>query len=425
MFLLIFIFGGTMRHRVVITGMGCISPLGNSVKETWGNLIAGKSGACHITKFDTSTFPTKVAAEVKNFNPEEYIEPKDVKKYDMFCFYALAAAKEAMDQSGLSNGEFDHDRAGCCIGAGIGGFKVIEETQSAFLNGGIKKVSPFFIPGVIINIANGLVSIKYQLKGPNISIVTACATGTHSVGDAARIIERGDADVMVAGGVEAAITPLAVSGFTNMRALTRKYNDTPEKASRPFDKGRDGFLIGEGGGILVLESYEHAKKRGAKILGEITGYGMSSDAFHVTLPANDGSGARRCMNAAITDAGITPDKIGYINTHGTSTPAGDILETKAIKDVFGENAYKVKISSTKSMTGHLLGAAGAVESIITMMSINEGIIPPTINLEDQDEQCDLDYTANKACKHEMEYGLSNSFGFGGTNASLVFKKYAE
>lgn len=413
-----------MKHRVVITGMGCISPLGNSVKETWENLVAGKSGAGIITKFDASTFPTKVAAEVKNFNPEEYVDKKDVKKYDMFCFYALAAAKEAMEQAGLTNGEFEHERAGCCIGAGIGGFKVIEDTQEAYLNGGYKKVSPFFIPGVIINIANGLVSIKYGLKGPNVSMVTACATGTHSIGDAARIIERGDADMMVAGGVEAAITPLAVSGFTNMRALTRR-NDEPEKASRPFDKDRDGFLIGEGGGILVLESLEHAKARGAKILGEIVGYGMSSDAYHVTLPAGDGSGARRCMEAAIKDAGITPDKIGYINTHGTSTPAGDVLETKAIKDVFGDSAKSVKVSSTKSMTGHLLGAAGAVEGIFTMMAINEGIVPPTINIENQDEQCYLDYTPNKAVKHEMEYGLSNSFGFGGTNASLVFKKYAE
>ncbi len=413
-----------MKHRVVITGMGCVSPLGNSVKETWDNLILGKSGAGPITKFDVSTFPTRIAAEVKNFHPEEYVEPKDVKKYDSFCFYALAAAKEAMQQAGLDNMEFNHDRAGCCIGAGIGGFKVIEDTQTAYLSGGYRKVSPFFIPGAIINIANGLVSIKYELKGPNVSIVTACATGTHSIGDAARIIQHGDADIMVAGGAEAAITPLAVSGFANMRALTRR-NDEPEKASRPFDKGRDGFLIGEGGGILILESYEHATKRGAKILGEIVGYGMSSDAYHVTLPASDGNGAARCMAAAINDASITPDKIGYINTHGTSTPAGDVLETKAIKDVFGEAAKTVKISSTKSMTGHLLGAAGAVEGIITMLAINEGIIPPTINLDDQDEQCDLDYTPNKAVKHTMEYGLSNSFGFGGTNASLVFKKYAE
>ena len=413
-----------MKHRVVITGMGCVTPLGNSVKETWENLIAGKSGAGYITKFDASTFPVRIAAEVKNFNPENYVDKKDVKKYDYFCFYALAAAEEAIKQAGLDTFQFDHDRAGCCIGAGIGGFKVIEDTQEAYLAGGYKKVSPFFIPGAIINIANGLVSIKYSLKGPNISIVTACATGTHSIGDAARIIERGDADIMVSGGSEAAITPLAVAGFANMRALSRR-NDEPEKASRPFDKDRDGFLIGEGGGVLVLESLEHAKARGAKILGEVVGYGMSSDAYHITLPAGDGNGARRCMAAAIKDAGITPDKIGYINTHGTSTPAGDVLESMAIKDVFGEAAKIVKISSTKSMTGHLLGAAGAVESIITMMAVNEGIVPPTINLENQDEKCDLDYTPNKAVKHEMEYGLSNSFGFGGTNASLVLKKYVE
>ena len=301
---------------------------------------------------------------------------------------------------------------------------MIEDTHEADLAGGYKKVSPFFIPGAIINIANGLVSIKYSLKGPNISIVTACATGTHSIGDAARIIERGDADIMVSGGSEAAITPLAVAGFANMRALSRR-NDEPEKASRPFDKDRDGFLIGEGGGMLVLESLEHAKARGAKILGEVVGYGMSSDAYHITLPASDGSGARRCMAAAVKDAGITPDKVGYINTHGTSTPAGDVLESMAIKDVFGEYAKTVKISSTKSMTGHLLGAAGAVEGIITMMAVNEGIVPPTINIDNQDEKCDLDYTPNKAVKCEMEYGLSNSFGFGGTNASLVFKKYVE
>ena len=413
-----------MKHRVVITGMGCISPLGNSVADTWSGLIAGKSGVGPLTKFDCSSFPVRFAAEVKGFNAENYIEKKDVKKYDYFCFFALAAAEEAVKQSGLDKYEYDHDRAGCCVGAGIGGFKIIEDCQEAYLSGGFKKVSPFFIPGAIINMANGLVSIKYGLKGPNISIVTACATGVHSIGDAARIIERGDADIMFAGGAEAAITPLAVAGFANMRALSRR-NDEPEKASRPFDKDRDGFVIGEGGGILILESLEHAKKRGANILGEIAGYGMTSDAFHITLPAPDGNGAYRCMAAAIKDAGISPDKIDYINTHGTSTPAGDILESKAIKGVFGEYASKVKISSTKSMTGHLLGAAGSVESIITMTAINEGVIPPTINLENQDPECDLDYTANTAVRHECEYGLSNSFGFGGTNASLVFKKYAE
>lgn len=413
-----------MKHRVVITGMGCVTPLGNTLEETWSNMVNGKSGVGYISRFDAETFPTKIAAEVKDFDPEKYIDKKDIKKFDRFCFFALAAAEEAVKQAGLDKYEYNQDRAGCCIGAGIGGFKVIEDTQEAYLAGGFKKVSPFFIPGAIINIANGLVSIKYNLKGPNISIVTACATGTHSIGDAARIIERGDADIMVAGGSEAAITPLAVAGFGNMRALSRR-NDEPERASRPFDKDRDGFVIGEGSGVVVLESLEHAKARGAKIYGEVVGYGMSSDAYHITLPASDGNGARRCMESAIKDAGITPDKIGYVNTHGTSTPQGDILESKAIKSVFGESAYKVKISSTKSMTGHLLGAAGAVEGIITMMSINDGIIPPTINIDNQDPECDLDYTPNKAVKHEYEYGLSNSFGFGGTNASLVFKKYAE
>lgn len=413
-----------MKHRVVITGMGCVTPLGNNVVDTWNNIKAGKSGVGMITKIDVTNLPVKFGAEVKGLNPEDYMDKKDVKKFDQFVYFALASAEEAIKQAGLDTYQYNQDRAGCCIGAGIGGFKIIEDTQEAYLQGGFKKVSPFFIPGAIINMANGLVSIRYSLKGPNVSIVTACATGTHSIGDAARIIERGDADIMVAGGSEAAITPLAVAGFANMRALSRR-NDEPERASRPFDKDRDGFVMGEGGGVLVLESLEHAKARGAKILGEIVGYGMSSDAYHITLPASDGNGAARCMDSAIKDAGITPSQIGYINTHGTSTPAGDILESKAIKQVFKESAHSVKISSTKSMIGHLLGAAGAVESIITMMSINDGIIPPTINIENQDPECDLNYTPNEAVKHEYEYGLSNSFGFGGTNASLVFRKFID
>lgn len=413
-----------MKHRVVITGMGCVTPLGNNVVDTWNNIKAGKSGVGMITKIDVTDLPVKFGAEVKGLNPEDYMDKKDVKKFDQFVYFALASAEEAIKQAGLDTYQYNQDRAGCCIGAGIGGFKIIEDTQEAYLQGGFKKVSPFFIPGAIINMANGLVSIRYSLKGPNVSIVTACATGTHSIGDAARIIERGDADIMVAGGSEAAITPLAVAGFANMRALSRR-NDEPERASRPFDKDRDGFVMGEGGGVLVLESLEHAKARGAKILGEIVGYGMSSDAYHITLPASDGNGAARCMDSAIKDAGITPSQIGYINTHGTSTPAGDILESKAIKQVFKESAHSVKISSTKSMIGHLLGAAGAVESIITMMSINDGIIPPTINIENQDPECDLNYTPNEAVKHEYEYGLSNSFGFGGTNASLVFRKFID
>lgn len=413
-----------MKHRVAVTGMGAVSPIGNSLKENWASLMAGKSGAGLLTKFDASTFPVKISAQVKNFNPEDIIDKKDVKKFDGFTFFALAAAEEAMKQSGLVDYHFDKDRAGCCIGAGIGGFKTIEDAQEAYLAGGFRKVSPFFIPSAIINMSAGLVSIRYGLKGPNVSMVTACSTGTHSIGDAARMIERGDADIMVAGGSEAAITPLAVAGFANMRALSRR-NDEPHRASRPFDKDRDGFLIGEGGGILVLENLEHALNRGAKIYAEIVGYGMSSDAFHITMPSEDGDGAKRCMAMAIKDAGITPDKIDYINAHGTSTPPNDRIETNAIKNLFGEAARKVKISSTKSMTGHMLGAAGALESIYTIMAINEGIIPPTINLENPDPDCDLDYTPLKAVKHNIEYGLSNSFGFGGTNASIVFKKYAK
>ena len=327
-----------------------------------------------------------------------------------------------MEHAGLDSSKYDNNRAGCIIGAGIGGFKSIEDTQEAYLGGGYKKVSPFFIPSAIINMASGVISIRYSLKGPNMSIVTACATGSHSIGDAARIIERGDADVMVAGGAEAAITPLAVGGFANMRALSRR-NDNPTAASRPFDKDRDGFLIGEGGGVMVLESLDHALKRGAKIYAELVGYGMSSDAYHITMPSADGDGAKRCMAMAIKDAGITPDKVDYINAHGTSTPPNDVIETRAIKELFGSHAAKLKISSTKSMTGHLLGAAGAVEGIYTVMAINEGVIPPTINLTNPDPECDLDYVPNKPVKHNVVYGLSNSFGFGGTNASLLFKKY--
>ncbi len=411
-----------MRNRVVVTGMGVVSPLGNTLKDNWANLLAGKSGAGYITKFDASAFPVRIDAEVKNFDPADYVDKKEVKKFDNFVFLAVAAASEAMEQAGLDSSKYDHSRAGCIIGAGIGGFKTIEDTQEAYLKGGYKKVSPFFIPSAIINMASGVISIRYSLKGPNVSIVTACATGTHSIGDAARMIERGDADVMVAGGAESAITPLAVGGFANMRALSRR-NDDPAAASRPFDKDRDGFLIGEGGGVMVLESLDHALKRGAKIYAELAGYGMSSDAYHITMPSADGDGAKRCMAMAVRDAGITPDKVDYINAHGTSTPPNDVIETRAIKELFGDHAGKLKISSTKSMTGHLLGAAGAVEGIYTVMAINEGIIPPTINLANPDPECDLDYVPNKPVKHDVVYGLSNSFGFGGTNASLLFKKY--
>lgn len=411
-----------MKRRVVITGMGCVSPLGNNVADTWNALVAGKSGIGPLTVFDASEFPVRFAGEVRGLNFEDYMDKKEIKKFDKFSLFGVAATREAMLSAGLT--DFDHERAGCAIGAGIGGFKSIEDMQEIYLKGGHRRVSPFFIPSAIINMASGIISIEYGLKGPNLSFVTACATGTHSLGMAFRTIAYGDADVMVAGGCEAAITPLAVAGFANMKALSRR-NDEPERASRPFDMERDGFVMGEGGAVLVLESLDHAKARGAKILGEVVGFGMSGDAYHITLPANDGNGARRCMQAAINDAGINASDIGYINAHGTSTPAGDKLESRAIREVFGEHAKSVKVSSTKSMMGHLLGAAGAIEAMITMLSINASIIPPTINIDNQDPDCDLDYTPNKAANLEYTYGLSNSFGFGGTNASIILKKYTE
>ncbi len=410
------------KRRIVITGLGMVTPIGNSVKENWESILLGKSGAGDITRFDVSDFAVKIAAEVKGFDPENYVDKKDVKKFDLFIFYALAAAKEAFEHSGLAESGFNPERVGVAIGSGIGGFYTIEQSHETIRTAGARRVSPFFIPAAIINMANGLVSIKFQLKGPNISIVTACASGTHSIGDAARIIERGDADVMVAGGAEATVTPLCVAGFSNMRALSRR-NDEPQKASRPFDKNREGFLVGEGSGVLILESLEHATARGAKIYGEVVGYGMTGDAYHITMPDETGSGASRCMNLALKDANISPEDIGYINAHGTSTPFNDMIETRAIKKVFGDYAYKVKISSTKSMTGHLLGAAGAIEGIYSLLALNNSIVPATINLDTPDPECDLDYTPNKCAALDAEYALSNSFGFGGTNATLVFKKY--
>ncbi len=410
------------RKRIVITGLGMVTPIGNSVEENWKSILDGKSGANNITRFDVSDFPVKIAAEVKNFDPENYVDKKDVKKFDLFIFYALAAATEAFNSSGLAESGFDPYRVGVAIGSGIGGFYTIEQSHETIMTAGTRRVSPFFIPSAIINMANGLVSIKFQLKGPNISIVTACATGTHSIGDAARIIERGDADVMLAGGTEAAVTPLSVAGFSNMRALSRR-NDEPQKASRPFDKNRDGFLVGEGAGVVVLESLEHATARGAKIYGEVVGYGMTGDAYHITMPDETGDGASRCMTLALNDANISVEDIGYINAHGTSTPFNDVIETRAMKKVFGDHAYKVKISSTKSMTGHLLGAAGAVEGIYSLLALNNSLVPATLNLDTPDEECDLDYTPKVNGKLDAEYALSNSFGFGGTNATLVFKKY--
>jgi 3-oxoacyl-[acyl-carrier-protein] synthase II len=411
-----------VNRRVVITGIGLVTPVGVGNEENWANLTAGKSGIGRITKFDTADFPAKIAGEVKNFNPEDFVDKKDIKRYDEFIVFALAASEIAMRDSVLDLEKVDRERFGVIIGSGIGGFKSTEDTKEAYLKGGIKKISPFFIPASIINMGSGAVSIRYGLKGPNISIVTACSTGTHAIGDAFKIIARGDADIMVAGGAEASITELAVGGFCNMKALSRR-NDEPERASRPFDKDRDGFVMGEGSGILIVEELEHAKARGAKIYAEVVGYGLTADAYHMTAPDETGDGAMRAMKMAIKDAGITPDQVDYINAHGTSTPYNDSIETRAIKGVFGEHAYKLKVSSTKSMTGHLLGAAGSVEGAILAMAIKTGIVPPTINLENPDEECDLDYVPNKSRQLSITYGLSNSFGFGGTNATIMLRKY--
>lgn len=411
-----------MKRRVVITGLGLVTPVGVGNDENWNNLINGKSGIGLLTKFDTSEFPVKIAGEVKNFNPEEFVDKKDIKRYDEFIIFALAAAEIAFKDSGMDLEKIDKERFGVIIGSGIGGFKSTEDTKAAYIAGGLKKISPFFIPASIINMGSGAVSIRYGLKGPNLSIVTACATGTHAIGDAFKIIARGDADLMVAGGAEASITELAIGGFANMKALSRR-NDEPEKASRPFEKDRSGFVSGEGSGILIVEELEHALARGAKIYAEVVGYGLTGDAYHMTAPDESGDGAMRTMRMAIKDAGIQPEDIDYINAHGTSTPYNDVIETRAIKGVFGDHAYKLKISSTKSMTGHLLGAAGSVEAAYLALSIKNGEVPPTINLDTPDPECDLDYVPNKAQKLDIKYGLSNSFGFGGTNATILLKKY--
>jgi 3-oxoacyl-[acyl-carrier-protein] synthase II len=411
-----------VKRRVVITGLGLVTPVGVGNDENWNNLINGKSGIGLLTKFDTSEFPVKIAGEVKNFNPEEFVDKKDIKRYDEFIIFALAAAEIAFKDSGMDLEKIDKERFGVIIGSGIGGFKSTEDTKAAYIAGGLKKISPFFIPASIINMGSGAVSIRYGLKGPNLSIVTACATGTHAIGDAFKIIARGDADLMVAGGAEASITELAIGGFANMKALSRR-NDEPEKASRPFEKDRSGFVSGEGSGILIVEELEHALARGAKIYAEVVGYGLTGDAYHMTAPDESGDGAMRTMRMAIKDAGIQPEDVDYINAHGTSTPYNDVIETRAIKGVFGDHAYKLKISSTKSMTGHLLGAAGSVEAAYLALSIKNGEVPPTINLDTPDPECDLDYVPNKAQKLDIKYGLSNSFGFGGTNATILLKKY--
>jgi 3-oxoacyl-[acyl-carrier-protein] synthase II len=413
-----------VNRRVVITGIGLVSSLGIGTEASWAGLIAGRSGVTRITRFDVSAYAAQIAAEVKGFDPLAFIEKKDVKKMDVFIQYAIAAAQFAMDDSRLEITAANAPEIGVCIGSGIGGFITIEREHKALLEGGPRKVSPFFIPSAIINLAAGQVSIRFGAKGPNLATCTACSASAHSVGDSYEIVKRGDADAMIAGGSEAAITPMSVGGFGQLRALSTR-NDEPEKASRPFDKDRDGFIIGEGAGVLILEELEHARRRGATIYAEVVGYGMSGDAYHMTAPSEDADGARRVMAMAIRKAGITPDQVDYINAHGTSTPYNDKLETLAIKNCFGEHARKLVISSTKSMTGHLLGGAGGLEAGISALSVYHQIVPPTINLDDPDPECDLDYVPHTSRKLAIRYALSNSFGFGGTNAALLFKKYEE
>lgn len=400
-----------------------ITPVGVSTDESWDGLIAGRPGIKKITRFDASAFPTQIAGEVVGFNPEDYIELKEIKKMDRFIHFALAAATMAMKDSDLKITAENADRTGVIVGSGMGGLHAIEHYHSVYLEKGPRRISPFFIPMLIVNLASGQISIRFGAKGPNSAPATACATGSHSIGDAFKIIQRGDADAMIAGGTEAVITPLGIGGFNAMKALSTR-NHEPERASRPFDIDRDGFIMGEGAGILVLESLETAAERGARIYAEVVGYGMTADAYHITSPSPGGEGAARCMELALKDAGIHPSDINYINAHGTSTRYGDELETYAIKTVFGEYAYKLCISSTKSMTGHLLGAAGGVEAVITILCMHHGTVPPTINLDNPDPECDLDYVAHKARKMSVNYALTNSFGFGGTNACLVFKKYS-
>lgn len=414
----------TEKRRVVVTGLGLITPVGIGIRASWDALIQGRSGICSITTFDASELPVRIAGEVKGFDPSLYVEQKEIKKMDKFIHYAMAAATMAMEDSGFKITDENCGRAGVIIGSGMGGLPAIEHYHKIYLEKGFRRITPFFIPMLIINLAAGNVSIKFGAKGPNSAVATACATGSHSIGDAFKTIQRGDADMMIAGGTESVITPMAVGGFAVMKALSTR-NDDPERASRPFDRDRDGFVIGEGAGIMILESLESAKKRDAGIYAEITGYGMSSDAFHITSPAPGGEGAAQCMTMALKDAGIGREDVDYINAHGTSTKYGDELETAAIKKVFREHAYNLCVSSTKSMTGHLLGAAGGVEAVITVLSVANNLVPPTINLENPDDDCDLDYVPNKSRAVEVNNAISNSFGFGGTNACLLFKKYRD
>lgn len=408
------------KRRIVVTGLGMLTPVGNTVEESWKNIVAGKSGISTITTFDTSNFPVSISGSVKDFDATLYIPAKDLKKMDPFIHYGIAAGIQALEDSGLEVTEENAERIGVAIGSGIGGLPGIERNRDQFVAGGARKISPFFVPSSIINMVSGNLSIMKGLKGPNISIVSACTTGAHNIGDAARMIAYGDADVMIAGGAEMATSPLGVGGFAAARALSTR-NDDPEAASRPWDRDRDGFVLGDGAGVVVVEEYEHARKRGARIYCELAGYGMSGDAHHMTQPSPSGEGPARCMNNALKDAGLNKEDVDYINAHGTSTPAGDLAETMAVKLAMGDHSRKVIVSSTKSMTGHLLGAAGGIEAIFSILALRDQVIPPTINLDNQDPECDLDYCANTARDSKLNVTLSNSFGFGGTNGTLLFK----
>jgi len=409
------------RRRVVITGLGIVSPVGNSVEDAWQNVLAGRSGIDRITRFDVSSFPVQIAGEVRGFDLGQYLSPKEARRMDVFIHYGMAAGIQAIRDAGLDASGMNPERIGVSIGSGIGGLPMIESTCDDFAAGGVRKVSPFFVPGSIINMISGNLSIMYGYKGPNISLVSACSTGTHSIGDAGRLIEYGDADVMIAGGAEGCVSNLGLGGFCAPRALSTR-NDDPQTASRPWDRDRDGFVLGEGAGVVVLEEYEHARARGARIYCELAGFGMSADAHHMTAPCEDGEGAARCMVNAVRNAGVNLDDVQYVNAHGTSTPLGDKAETIAVKRAFGEHARKLVINSTKSMTGHLLGAAGGIEALFTILAIHHQVSPPTINIFNQDESCDLDYCANEARQLKIDVGISNSFGFGGTNATVAFKR---
>lgn len=411
------------KRRVVVTGLGIVSPVGSKLETAWDNIKAGRSGINRISPdlFDTSAFSVQIAGNVKGFEPTEYIKAKDLKKMDTFIHYGIGAGIDAFKDSGLEVTETNAERIGVLVGSGIGGLETIERNYEAFLSGGPRKISPFFVPSSIINMVAGNLSIMLGLKGPNMSIVSACASATHSIGDAARMISYGDVDAMLAGGAEMGSTPLGIGGFAAARALSTR-NDAPELASRPWDRDRDGFVLGDGAGVLMLEEYEHAKARGARIYCELIGYGMSSDAYHMTSPSESGEGAARCMRNAMRDAGINADQVGYINAHGTSTPAGDKAETQAVKSAMGDYAYKVAVSSTKSMTGHLLGAAGGVEAVFSVLALRDQVLPPTINLDNPDPECDLDYVPNVARETKVDIAMSNSFGFGGTNGTLIFKR---